>query len=185
MRTQARFRSQGARGYSVQGLSVSEGIGRVLEQLRHMGVVRDDTVISTNLRTRLDGLPRGDAPKPVDPGVAVYWRRHREEPRCMAIDRYDNVADNLAAIAATLESMRAIERHGGAVILDKAFAGFTALPSPFVWWQVLGLDGPNASREDIERAHRKLAMSAHPDRGGDVERMSDINRARDHGLRAL
>jgi len=47
----------------------------------------------------------------------------------MAIDIYDTVAGNLAAVAATLDAMRAIERHGGAQILKRAFQGFKALPS--------------------------------------------------------
>ena len=38
----------------------------------------------------------------------------------MAIDAYTRTADNLAAVAATLEAMRAIERHGGAQILERA-----------------------------------------------------------------
>lgn len=100
----------------------------------------------------------------------------------MAVDRYDRVEDNLAAIAATLDAMRAIERHGGASILDRAFQGFTALAAPESWWQVLGLKGPNTSRDEIETAHRRLAMANHPDRGGDTDKMSRINRARDQGL---
>jgi hypothetical protein len=62
----------------------------------------------------------------------------------MAIDQYDRVEHNLAAIAATLDAMRAIKRHGGAEILDRAFTGFTALPAPMAggkpWRQVLGFD---------------------------------------------
>lgn len=165
-------------------LTVADGVARVLDELGRMGVTRDDVVISTNIPTRLDGLPRGDARVPPDPGAAVYWRK-RKETRCMAIDRYDRVQDNLAAIAATLEAMRAIERHGGASILDRAFQGFTALAAPEAWWQTLGLSGPNATLEDIEQAHRKLIMKHHPDRGGDVDKASAINRARDLGLAAL
>jgi hypothetical protein len=165
-------------------LTVADGVARVLGELGRMNVSRDDVVISTNVPTRLDGLPRGDARVPQDPGVAVYWRK-KNETRCMAIDRYDRVQDNLAAIAATLEAMRAIERHGGASILDRAFQGFTALPSPEAWWHVLGLSGPNVSREAIEDAHSRLIMKHHPDRGGDTERASAINRARDIGLAAI
>jgi len=102
--------------------------------------------------------------------------------QCMAIDRYDRVADNLAAIAATLEAMRAIERHGGAEILDRAFTGFAALPQPETsWWVILGV-APNASCDEIEAAYRRLAMKHHPDRGGDPHEMARINAARDVGL---
>ncbi len=158
-------------------LSVIDGVGRVLHEFERLNVKRDDIVLSTNVRTRLDGLPRSDQAEPADPGVAVYWLDGKQR-RCMATDRYDRVADNLAAIAATLEAMRAIERHGGAEILDRAFTGFTALPAPEQPFQVLGV-GANASKEEIERAFRLLASEHHPDKGGDPDKMARINRARD------
>lgn len=161
-------------------LTVSQAMERVLASLERMGLSRDDIVISTNLETRLDGLPRSNQRQPDDPGVAVYWRK-RKETRCMAIDRYDRVQDNLAAIAATLEAMRAIERHGGAEILDRAFTGFTALPQPEQWFEVLGVSA-HATDEQIETAYRALAMKHHPDRGGDGAEMARINAARHQGL---
>lgn len=167
-----------------ESLTIAEGTQRVLESLSRMGVPNWNVIISSNLALRQDGLPRSGQRAPDDPGVAVYWTRNKER-RCMAVDRYDRVQDNLAAIAATLEAMRAIDRHGGAAILDRAFQGFTALPSPESWWQVLGLNGPNATRDDVEQAHRRLIMKHHPDRGGDVEQASRINRARDQGLEAI
>lgn len=168
-------------------LSVNDGVQRVLQELERLGVSEADVLISTNLALRLDGLPRSDQGQPGDPGVCVYWQRGKKPMQCMAIDRYDKVADNLAAVAATLEAMRAIERHGGAAILDRAFTGFTALPPPIVagmsraWWEVLGVPS-DATKEAIQTAYRKLASEAHPDKGGTAERMAEINRARDEGL---
>lgn len=167
-----------------QPLTITQGIDRVLDQLHAMHISQDDIVISTHLRVRLDGLPIGKQAQPEDPGVAVYWR-HGAGTRCMAIDRYDRVEDNLAAIAATLCAMRAIERHGGASILDRAFTGFVALPAPRAWWQVLELKGPNTTRTEIEIAHRRLISKHHPDKGGDAETAADINTARDQGLEAI
>lgn len=162
------------------GLSVNDGTQRVLVELGRMGINRNDIVISTNVPLRLDGMPRSDARQPADPGAAVYWRKGKDT-RCMAIDRYDRVGDNLAAIAATLDAMRAVERHGGAAMLDRAFTGFTALPAPEQWFQVLGVRAA-ATREEIEQAYRRLAMQHHPDRGGSAEQMARINQARDEGL---
>jgi len=168
-------------------LSVFDGVERVLGELVRLGVSNDDVIVSTNVRTRLDGLPRSGEPKPADPGVCVYWQKSAADPmRCMAVDRYTEVADNLAAVAATLEAMRAIERHGGAAILDRAFTGFAALPAPAGgrrdWWSVLGL-AQNATREQVERAHRELRSRWHPDRpNGDERRMAEINKARDDAL---
>ena len=171
-RSRAKFSTSG------RLLSVMDGIQRVLLELERLGVKRDDLVISTEIPTRLDGLPRSDRTV-ADPGVAVYWRKGKDT-RCMAIDRYDRVADNLAAIAATLEAMRAIERHGGAEILNRAFTGFVALPAPEQWWQVLGV-AENATGEEIDAAWRRLAARHHPDRGGDSAQMARINAARDRG----
>lgn len=162
-----------------EGLSVSEGTQRVLAALTAMGVSTYHVVISTNLALRNDGLPRSGQRAPDDPGAAVYWSKGKDR-RCIAVDRYDRVQDNLAAIAATLEAMRAIDRHGGAEILDRAFTGFTALPQPEQWWQVLGVSS-HATRAEIDAAYRVLAMKHHPDRGGDGDAMSRLNAVRDAG----
>lgn len=166
-------------------LTMADALGRLLGELERMGIHRDDVVISTNVPTRLDGLPRSGASEPYDPGAAVYWveGKHR---RVMAIDIYDRVADNIAALAATMDAMRAIERHGGAAILERAFTGFTALPAPGAarkWFEILGVT-PLASREEINAAYRKLASANHPDKGGSAEAMAAVNNARDEGLGA-
>lgn len=162
-------------------LSIADATQRVLHELLRMGISDDDVVISTNLKLRLDGLPRSGQAEPQDPGAAVYWRDGRKN-RCMAIDLYDRVADNLAAIAATIEAMRAIERHGGAAILDRAFTGFQALPSPTQWWHVLGFEASSVTGEQIEARFRELAMQRHPDRGGSEAAMAELNWAREAGL---
>lgn len=179
-RTDAKFMHAGAR------LTIAVGADRVYRQLNQFGVGESTVVISSDLRTRLDGRPYSDQGiTGIDPGVAVYWR-DRGTQRCMAVDRYIRIADNLGAVAATIEAMRAIERHGGAMILDRAFMGFAALPAPVAWWEILRLTGPNVSREQIERAHRRLAADHHPDLpGGNNDLMADINRARDIGLECV
>lgn len=160
-------------------LTIAEATTRVREQLQRMSIDDDDLVISTDLKLRRDGFPRSDQRDPEDPGAAVYWETSAGQ-RCMAIDRYDRVADNLAAIAATLDAMRAIERHGGASILDRAFTGFTALPAPMAggepWYIVLDVD-PDDMPEVIERAYRYARSAHHPDRGGDAGQFDRIQRA--------
>lgn len=159
-------------------VSIADATGRVREQLAKMGV--DDIVVSTNLTLRLDGLPRSGQPEPSDPGAAVYWRDTSGATRCMAIDRYLRTADNLAAIAATLEAMRAIERHGGAEILDRAFTGFTALPGPDgndPWWDVLEVTA-HASTETVRANYQRRRRDTHPDRpGGDSAAFDRVQRA--------
>ncbi len=154
-------------------LSIAEGTQRVLRELRTFGVIDGDSIISTNLKTRLDGLPYSAQRAPDDPGVAVYWRRPDDKGmKVMAVDRYDRIADNLAAIAATLEAMRAIERHGGAQILDRAFTGFAALPAPGQtttagvrhWREVLGIPEGEQRMTAAEEAYRRLRSKYHPDK---------------------
>ena len=185
-RERARFyrndASTGTRMHYPRDLTVADGVVRVIRQMEMMGVPDHLIRISMNVQTRRDGLPRSGAAEPGDPGVAVYWTDPRGQRRCMAIDLYDRVADNLAAIAATLNAMRAIKRHGGAEILDRAFTGFRALPAPEQWWQVLGLATDHPTEEQIQAAWRELAKNHHPDIGGDETRMARINAARDRGL---
>ncbi len=106
--------------------------------------------------------------------------------RCMAVDRYDRVADNLAAIAATLDAMRAIERHGGAEILNRAFTGFAALPDAGggEHWSVVLEVERDATREQIETAYRRLRSQHHPDRGGDAEQFHRITKAYEEATRS-
>ena len=165
-------------------LTVNDAMIRVLGELRAFGVSRENIIISTNLDVRLDGLPRSGQRTPSDPGASVYWRRAGEDQRCMAIDQYDRVADNLAAIAATLGAMRAIERHGGAEILNRAFEGFAALPAPATvsWWTVLGITR-NASLDEINSSFRALARRHHPDAGGDAEKFVIVKGAHDAALK--
>lgn len=170
---------------SKSDLSIADAVKRIRVELDRLRVdTTNDMVISTNLALRLDGLPRSDQREPNDPGAAVYWQRPGQPMRVMAIDVYQRVADNLAAIAATLEAMRAIERHGGAQILERAFTGFSALPPPASPWDVLGIP-PRSTKEQIEAAYRGKARTAHPDTGGSTAAMAALNAARDAALKEI
>lgn len=176
-----------AAGGTVKGLlSVNDATCRVLHEIGLLGVQRGNLIISTNLRLRLDGLPYLDQREPSDPGAAVYWIKNIRQPmKCMAIDRYDRVADNLAAIAATVEAMRAIERHGGAEILNRALLGFEALPEPEQWWQVLGFNVAPSTLQEAESAFRSLAKTHHPDVGGDAAKFARVANAIEQARKAL
>ena len=178
-RTQSR--SLGHFKVARQWISVHDATRRVLEQFRLMGVSDNDIIVSTNIPLRLDGMPRSDK-EPSDPGVAVYWQTKKTGMRCMAIDRYQHVADNIAALAATLEAMRAIERHGGATILERAFLGFAALPEKASqpWREVFGIAITTAATWPlIEERFRALVQVHHPDKGGDRGEFEKIVQARE------
>jgi hypothetical protein len=177
-----RIEAQGPAAYTAkQPLSVADAVRRLLAELRRMGVPDWNIIISTNVPLRLDGLPRSDK-EPADPGAAVYWKKSdKQAMRCMAIDRYTRVADNLAAISATLEAMRAIERHGGGAILERAFLGFAALPERATqhWRETLGVTLAQVTMQHIEERFRVLAQVHHPDKGGDRNKFEEIVQARD------
>ena len=122
-------------------LSIADAVKRLAHTLQKMNINEDNWLISSNLLLRLDGLPRSNQTEPSDTGAAVYWADDSVN-RVLAIDIYNSVADNIAALAKTLEALRDIERHGGGAVLERAYTGFDALPPPCtnsLWWEVLGV----------------------------------------------
>lgn len=173
-RQRAAFRSGGRR------LSVFDAIKRLSAEVDRLGATNE--ILSTNVETRLDGLPRSNQPEPMDGGAALYFRL-KGAPRCLACDKWNRVADNIAAIAQHIDALRRIDRYGVGT-LEQAFAGYAALPPKADPWDVLGVPR-TATRNQILDAHRSLATQHHPDKGGTDEQMARINAARDEALRVL
>lgn len=156
-------------------LTVAEATARLSGEIERLG--GKDPLLSTNMQVRLDGLPRSGQPEPSDPGAAVYFSLHGK-PRCLACDRWHRVADNIAAIAAHVYSIRAVDRYGVGT-MDQAFAGYAQLPPASVDWPaVLGVSR-NATLADVEAAFLRLARVLHPDAGGSSNDMARLNSARD------
>jgi len=180
-RQRARFESR-TRQYGDSGsswtkraeLSVAIAVERLMLELGRLDA--REIILSTNLLLRLDGLPRSDQREPSDPGVAVYFQLARK-PRVLACDRWLRVADNLAAIAAHIFAIRAVDRYGVGT-LEQAFAGYAALPAREEWWSILGV-APDATLEQAEDAFRKLARLHHPDAGGTHDQMARLTEARE------
>lgn len=153
-----------------------------LEMLR-----ANNVILSTNIELRADGQPRSDRRDPTDPGVAVYFDL-KGRKTVLACDKWDRVADNIAALAKHIEAMRGMDRWGVGT-LEQAFTGYRALPAPDPWWRVLGFATPMCGGEpwtekSVDTYYRLAAMKAHPDRpGGSHDRMAAVNAARDEGLR--
>lgn len=150
----------------------------MLDELRMMGAKR--IIISTNRRVNRDGSFSVARQTIFDMGVAIYFRRNGRDV-VLACDQYDEIHANVRAIGKTIEALRGIERWGASDMLDRAFTGFEALPAPEQWWQVLGV-AQSADRDEISRAYRDLARTAHPDQGGSDAAMARLNAARDQGL---
>lgn len=153
----------------------------VVKQLQLLGT--DDLVISSNLKTRLDGLPLSKQREPEDSGVAVYFMLDGAQ-QCIPCDKWDTTAQNLRAIALTIEALRGIERWGAKEMVNAAFRGFKALPAeaivtPFTakpWHEVLEV-APTASLETIKAAYRAQLKKHHPDHGGREADLIAVQRA--------
>lgn len=143
-----------------------------------------DLIVSTNIRSKPNGMPYATERPPSDPGVAVYFTWNGK-PYAMACDRYTEVRKNIRGITLCIDALRALERHGSSAILERAFRGFTALPAHASrpgWADVLGVPS-TATAADIDTAFRRLALEAHPDKpGGSHEAMARLTEARADGL---
>jgi DnaJ-domain-containing protein 1 len=162
-------------------LSTRTAIDRLGVELRRLGARED--ILSTNLLLGQSGS-RSDQREPQDPGAAVYFTLYGQ-PRVLASDHWTRLADNIAAIAAHIGAMRAVDRYAVGT-LDQAFAGYAALPAsaPEEWWVVLQLP-PTATLDEAEAAFRKLARNSHPDVGGSNEDMARLTAARAEAREAL
>ncbi len=152
---------------------------RLMNELKLMGA--SHVVLSTNIPTRRDGLPYADMANPKDPGVAIYFSL-KSKPMVFACDRWDRIQDNIHAVELTIGALRGLERWGASDLLERAFAGFTALPAPASTKRdfriVLGLrDG--ATLADAKAARNDLLRRFHPDLGVSPshEKTSEINDA--------
>lgn len=184
-RRYGRFGTRRQDRFGVIDITVDQAIGRIKQEARAYShghyftrIDPDEIIFSSNLRTRRDGLPAAGQREPDDPGVAVYFKLDGN-PQCIAIDTYTTPADNFAAVAAVLEALRALDRHGSG-LLAAAFTGFTALPSPdqvvgWSWRTVFNYDGH--SLMEAKAIHRRLVRKHHPDAGGDPNEYDLVNKA--------
>lgn len=183
-------------GFSASGkrITLAAAGDRLEEEVTRLGGVY--AVLSSNIELRMDGRPRADRTPPYDPGVCLYFQL-KGEPYAMACDTYNEVAQNIAAIAEHIKATRMIERYGVATAAETLQA-FAALPPPVPggrtleqpapsrpWHEVLGIMPAHADREAILALYRAKAKRAHPDSGGSITLMAELNRAKDEGLKAV
>jgi len=141
--------------------------------------------LSTNVSLRLDGRPRSEG-EPSDPGVALYFS-FKGKATVFACDRFDRVADNIAAIAAHVDALRRVDRYGVGTI-EQALAGYKALPADTAanWRAVFGFPiDSRPSLDQVDAAYKAAARQHHPDFGGTDIEMAHVNRARDYALMEL
>ena len=173
-------------------LEINRAVDEVHNSLRQLGALSGSVVISSNVPPRNAlGTPRNDGHNVWDPGVSIWWATRAHAERVVACDRWQTVRENVRAIGLALEGLRSIERAGASQILERAFSSFGALPAaasaPVArpWREVLGFPQSllaSLSTAVTEARYRKLAAKAHPDKGGTVAAMVELNAAREQAL---
>lgn len=165
-------------------LSVMKATERLEGEVERLGG-RNPT-LSTNVSLRMDGRPRSDD-EPGDPGVALYFT-FKGKATVLACDRWNRVADNIAAIAAHIDALRRVDRYGVGTI-EQALSGYKSLPADTAadWRAVFGYTpGEGASEADLQARFKVMARDRHPDiTHDDGAAMAHLNRARDYALAEL
>jgi hypothetical protein len=165
--------------------SLSAALKNVRKSLELFAVDSGKAVTDIVLSSNVGGLDPG---QPRDSGVAA-WFTWDGQQRCIAVDRYPKVEDNLQAIHHVLEARRTEMRHGGLHIVRQTFKGFTALPAPpgrKTWREALGFKpDQRVTLSDVNDAYRHLSHHAHPDKGGTADKMAELNAARAEAKAAL
>ncbi len=163
-------------------LTVPDALDRLEAELRRLGAMNE--LLSSNVPVGIRGLPMGGRVEPQDPGVAVYFDLHAK-PVCFACDRWDRIADNIAAIAQHIDALRRIERYGVGK-LDQAFAGYAALPPSAEDWRIVLGVGEYATLDQVDAAFLERAKAVHPDvPGGSHNEMAKLTAARDLARKVL
>jgi hypothetical protein len=162
-------------------VTLAAALGNVQTSLRMFGKDSGKAVSGVVLSSN---VTLGHA-NPADPGIAV-WFLWEGEWRCIAVDRFTRPESNLQAIHKIIEARRAETRYGTLHMVRAAFTGFLALPGGEVidWRKVLGLDG-RVTLAQVEEAYRDRLDTAHPDKGGTTEAMTELNAARAAAKREL
>jgi hypothetical protein len=147
---------------------------QLMAELRLLGAT--EVVVSSNVPTRPDGLLYSDPRRLDDPGIAVYFT-YKKKKYVMARDRFVSVA---------VEGMHQVQRHGGDLMLERAFTGFLAIAPPDwkkPWREVFGIKADWTG--NITELYREKARMRHPNAGGSDTLMAELNVAYEEARREL
>lgn len=194
-RTARAKRERSKFGFKSSGqVSFSHALMELRAELDRLGA--RNVTITTDLPVRNDGLPYASG-RADDTGVAV-WFVLKDQERVFCCDRWLSHAENMIAIARSIEAMRGLGRWGMADVVEKAMGGFAALPAAGettvnepppkavvtrTWqelFQVVALVDVVPARDllaIVKARHRDLIKQHHPDLGGDAEVAIEMNAA--------
>lgn len=146
--------------------SISRAGDELVLELQRLGA--KDIIISSNLKTKIDGGFYAMQGRIEDNGIVVYFKL-KNNPKAMACDKWDMIEHNIWALVQSVKAIRGLERWGGSDFLDGLFTGFTALPSPEMMNNNKQYFSGYESKEEAKEKYRQLCKELHPDMGGDVE----------------
>lgn len=149
------------------------------DELRRIGATQ--IVVSTNQPLRNDGAPYAQQRNISDVGVAVYFTRN-DKALVMAQDRFWSIIGNMRSLTISIEGLRQMERHGGAVMMERAFDGFLAIAPPESCWDVLDIDPKGGVTEDVIKSAFRSMVREHHGTGADMDRLV---KARDEALEKI
>jgi len=155
-----------------------------LEKFNHQGsgnVVRlDKCELSSALVLNQNGSVKASQKRAPDPGAVL--RFYIDESKLpIAIDKFKDLPQNFAAIAACVDSLRQLWRADAGTFLAAA-SGLNALPAPGAismnWRSVLAFEQTSEpTLEEVVLRHRKMSRHAHPDKGGTDASQANLNLA--------
>lgn len=172
----------------------------LLRELDRLGAA--NYVITSDLPVRSDGLPYASG-RATDPGVAAWFvladGNGNPHERVFACDRWLSHAENMLAIAKSVEAIRGLDRWGMSDVVERVVGGFTALPAgsgdEYIppappqkarpWREVFNVPGVFADHMKppellafVKLRHREAIKAAHPDKeGGSHELAAELNAA--------
>lgn len=154
------------RQHSKFDCTMAEARDGVMTELNRLGAT--EALISTNVQVDRGGIvPAAGRLVYDNPGVAVYFK-FKGELKVVACDKWVYLHENMRAVQKSIEAIRGLERWGCSDIISRAMGDMKALPqqggsSNGAWWIMLEVE-QNATKEQIEKAYKKLAKVLHPDK---------------------
>lgn len=94
----------------------------------------------------------------------------------LQMGKQNRAVDNLRVLYLAVEDMRMNEKRGIAEVLQSAYAQLEAPKQQKSPWEVLSIF-PGSPLEIAEAAYKVRAKEVHPDRGGSIESMTEVNEA--------
>lgn len=166
-------------------ISLTSAFSKLERSLKRIGVDDFDYEFDARQRQK-DKRPYARA-SPDDPSFVVRWTKDGEQ-FAVACDRYTEFRDNVRAVGLNLEEKRKMENRPVATgesefanaRLPPADDDIVAAPRPA--HEVLGVE-PDASEEEIRHAFREAVKKRHPDQGGRVELINELQEAKEAMLR--